>query len=481
MDRVPEPHVWRQCCVRFWRNVHWHVTRQGRDRLVLTAALVGLILFGTSDAVLWVRLSRKMEGFEWFLSQVAMTAAFCAISWPVTWYQMFVSRTISREVRNGHPMRVYAMTGMLDAMATMMGTLPLPYVPGPVVSVLSKISVPLLMVGSIVYLRTRYQVTHYLGALVILAGVAVNLVPFLLDAPGGGATQDNPYNWFWVALVLAAVVPGVASNLVKERALKGAPSNVWHFNAWVALFQLGWGAAMAWVAFVPFPPPATHIRVTAFPRYLLDSVACFAGESSAPDACHETWAVFAVFIALNVLLNVLMLYVFKAGSAVLATVVGASTLVLTNMAFHLPLLAGEAEARGLSAFNVAALLIIVGGILLYHLRDEESRNAAKAKQTVAFLELLAADDAAGDDAVERVFAVGTASSTDDEEAAVPSSDDTDRHAFATHAAYTEDADDVAPAKELADMDSVNLSFSKDAARPRRRAAAVAGGPESTKV
>ena len=380
MDRLPTLETWDVWCGICLYNVWWHISKQGKDYILLLCALVAMILIGTTDSVLYVRLSRKMDGYEWFLSQVAITLAFCLISWPVTWYQMYISKTITPEIREGTSLRVYAMIAMLDAMANMMGTLPLPYIPGPVVSVLGKISIPMLMGGSMFYLNTRYRLTHFMGAIIILTGVLVNLIPFMMYDDDTSSVPSN--HWFWAILVIASIIPSIMSSLYKERALKGAPTNVWYFNAWVALIQLVWGMTMVWVIFIPMPPPATHIRLIDFPQYLIDSIVCFTGFSSQP-LCQDTWAVFAVFIVFNVVLNVLVLYVFKHGSAVLATMVGTSTMILTNMTYHVPWIAGEAETHGFSMYNLLALAIIVGGIILYNLKSEEKRNHGSNSTTLS--------------------------------------------------------------------------------------------------
>jgi hypothetical protein len=360
-------------CKQFVQNAVWHAStflKVGPERFILLCALVGMIFIGTTDSVLYVRLSLKMEGYEWFLSQVAMTVAFCLISWPVTWYKMYVSKSITPEIRNGVSMRVYMMIGMLDAMANMLGTIPLPYIPGPVVSVLGKIGIPLLMGGSVLFLKTRYKITHFLGAAVIIVGVVVNLVPFITES--GDDMKMN--HWFWSVLILISAVPGVSSSLYKEKYLKGAPTNVWLFNSWVAIFQLGWGLAMAWFVFIPMPSPSAHIRFSEFPGYLLDSIACFMGLNTAEPICRDTLAVFVVFILFNVIMNVLVLFVFKKGSAVLATIVGTSTMILTNLAYHVPFVAGEASQTGISGYNLRALGIIVLGIVMYNIKSEEKKE-----------------------------------------------------------------------------------------------------------
>jgi hypothetical protein len=327
-------------------------------------ALAAMVVVGTIDSVLYIRLANKMEPYEWYLSQIMITLAFCVISWPVVWYRMW-SGTVTPEMRS-FPLMAFLWIGFLDAVGNLLGTIPAPYVPGPFISVFGKSVIPLTMILSMVVLGVRYRATHVLGALIIVGAVILNLVPFIQ-----GESSSNQL--FWGTFVMVATVPAAVSNVFKERGLKVADLDVWYFNAWVAIFQLGWGLSMAWSVFVPLPDPAQHVSVREFPAYMVNATACFAGMDTGEtegNVCDFTWAIFAVFIAFNVIANVLMLWIFQRGSAVLAIIAGTAKLVLINLAFHIPLVAGEALVTKFSLYNLAALGIIIVGILVYRMRKE---------------------------------------------------------------------------------------------------------------
>jgi hypothetical protein len=217
-----------------------------------------------------------------------------------------------------------------------------------------------------VFLRTRYHSVHFVGAAIICAAVVLNLVPFMLHVD----LQTNQL--FWGIFIVVAAIPIAGSNVSKEHGLKRGPMDVWYFNAAIALVQLGWGVFFAWTVFVPMPKPATYVAPVDFPQYLVDASKCFLGLSGPP--CDSTWAVFAVYIVLNVLHNVIMMYIFQRGSAVLAIIAGTAKLVLINGLYYVPIIAGEAYAAQVSVYNLAALGVIVVGIVVYRLRREERRE-----------------------------------------------------------------------------------------------------------
>ncbi len=116
--------------------------------------------------------------------------------------------------------------GVLDTLGNLIGTIPASYVSGSVNVTMSQSLIPINVVASILFLKIKYQWTHYLGVFIvsmrlifqitryILIGILVDVIPLFESSNSG----NN--DWFWVLLLFIAYIPQAASNVYKERYLK---------------------------------------------------------------------------------------------------------------------------------------------------------------------------------------------------------------------------------------------------------------------
>jgi len=325
-----------------------------------------------------------MVNYEWFLSQVVTTTGFCIISWPIVIYRLFRGK-IPPEVRS-FPQKWYIFIAVLDALSGLLGTIPTPYIPGPLLVVIGKIGIPFTMACSYVLLDVRYRPTHYIGAMLIGIGVIISVFPKLDDKE----TFDS--NIFWILLFISAGIPTAFSNVYKEKVLKSGEGNmdIWWFNAWVALYQLGVGFTLAWTVFIPFPKPANNISPKDFPQYMVNATMCFFGSTDANPAdetCEFAWLVFAFFIGFNIGFNVLIFYVMQRGSATLAVIASTTTLALTSLGYHIPILAGEAKVGSFNMYGVVSLIIIIIAIFVYKVHNEIPKKSEEDRILEEAMEL----------------------------------------------------------------------------------------------
>lgn len=371
MRRANESDVLTDCFMRIYRRMLALCPNFNVDTLLIVA-LLAMILTSTIDSVLYTRLSYKMVNYEWFLSQIVITIGFCAISWPVVIYKWFIKRSISGNALM-HSHIPFFSIAILDGLSGLLGTIPTPYIPGPMLVVIGKVGIPFTMLCSYIFLKVRYRPTHYIGALMIGIGVIVSVFPKLDDKE----TFDS--NVIWMLIYISAGIPTAFSNVYKEKILKSGDGSmdIWFFNAWVAFYQLFVGISLAWTIFLPFPPPAKHVSFSEFLPYMENAMMCFLGHTDSninDGACSFSWLVFCFFIIFNVAFNVLIFYVMKRGSATLAVIASTTTLALTSLGYHIPLLAGVAKVGTFDIYGVISLIVIILAVLVYKIHDEIPRK-----------------------------------------------------------------------------------------------------------
>jgi len=198
-------------------------------------------------------------------------------------------------------------------------------------------------------------------------GVIVSIYPKLSNA----STFES--NAFWLLMFISSRIPAAFSSVYQEKILKfEGDMDIWYFSGVVALYQLIVGFGTFWTVFINLPAPSKHVSISKFPDYMMDATACLLGYSStnSDSNCEFSWAIFGVFLLFNITFNVLITFVMKRGSATLAVIASTTTLALTSLGYHIPILAGEAKVESITSYSIISLFIIIIAIFVYKIRDE---------------------------------------------------------------------------------------------------------------
>ena len=70
----------------------------------------------------------------------------------------------------------------MDSINSLLGSLSTPYLSIIVMTILDKLSLPLILLGSIIVLKKKYKKNHYLGVFLTLYAVMVSFLPSLVMA-----------------------------------------------------------------------------------------------------------------------------------------------------------------------------------------------------------------------------------------------------------------------------------------------------------
>ena len=336
--------------------------RFSANAIAVSALLGAYVVASTLNAVLWVRLSDVMAGYDTFVAQVAFPLAMNALLWPVVWVLLWRGKIDSTQ--RSFPTYKYLVVALLSAGNNLLNAIPSPHLAGSLQTVLNTLAVPSNMLWSRVLLRSRFAAMHYVAAGIIVAGVVVAVVPSF-KVPTTGAVV-------WV--VVFALQFALPRGVVEERYVKEAALNVWYFRAKYALAEVVFGWLLLPTIWIPRPHGSSTAAVAPADtgRFLHDAAACLLALHGAPDSCATAPQLFGLFMASTTAMNLLSLAVVKYASQATASVVGALNIVLQAALFHWAWLAGPAAEHGFSPWLGVALALVVCGVVLFRVQEEHS-------------------------------------------------------------------------------------------------------------
>ena len=114
------------------------------------------------------------------------------------------------------PQRVWLIMGTLDSIAGVMQSCATAKMSsaGALVVLLMQSAIPSSMIITKVFLKSRYKVYQYCGAVLVIAGILVVLVPQLVQGVSGVDDLGA-----WAAVLVLSCIPMCLSSVYKEKAL----------------------------------------------------------------------------------------------------------------------------------------------------------------------------------------------------------------------------------------------------------------------
>lgn len=342
----------------------------------LAMIVVALVIARATDQVFYYRIAIAMSPYSWYFSSCILPIAFLIIVWPIVgakliWYPKHITKEML-----AIPQHKFAVLGALDTAYNLLSTWPIKATGSTVANVLAQSVLPINMVMSFVVLRTRYTGQHMSGALLVIYGVLLRLLPALQDSSDEGDGDDEvPAGAFlaWSVVLVGSQIFAALSNVYKEVALKGTEDvDVYYMNACISSWQLLFGILTAPLVGLKFTPD--YVPLSELGTYISNANKCFFGHNAvAGDVCDadsaSPMAIFCIFIAFNLTYNILMLEIFKRGSSVLFVVASAVRLPLVDILLLWPLLAGVATAT-FTSFDAFALVALLLAMYLYNSQPE---------------------------------------------------------------------------------------------------------------
>lgn len=174
-----------------------------------------MVIVGLGNRITNIVMYNYIQNYPLFVNQLT-TFAYLPTSLlyilPMMRYRPDVITPEARAISQ----RVWGIMGFLDSLAGVMQSLAVAKLTsGSLIVLLLQSAIPTSMVITKIFLKTKYRVSQYVGALIVLAGLAAALGPSLADA-GSGAAGDTA---LWSAVLILSCVPMCLSSVYKEKAL----------------------------------------------------------------------------------------------------------------------------------------------------------------------------------------------------------------------------------------------------------------------
>lgn len=356
------------------------------ERVVLLLILLAMVLSRSVDQTLYYRMT-AIYPYVTYLATIILPIAYLAISTPVVLYRLYVSKVITPEMRQWKFHAVFMIGGAMDTLFNLTSSWPVPYVSGPIVNTLSNAVLPFTMLASVVFLKTKYKFTHYVGALIVIYGIMVQLMPQLFLGENANGDVKEQKQGIWIMVLILSAIPAALSNVVKEAGLKDAADmDEWLMNNWVAVYQLIFGLMTLPTVAIPWPAPAPVIHLSDLGSYMSKANNCFFGhdppegdispDDPNPAKCGDFAKILFVFLFFNICYNVLSLVIFKRGSSVLFTIASAMRLPVVDVLLLWRFVAGPKTVNKLNVYTYYAVgLLILGIITYYHEKEVHTKVA----------------------------------------------------------------------------------------------------------
>lgn len=177
------------------------------------------------------------------------------------------------------------------------------------------------------------------------------------------------------------------------------PLDPMYLNGWVAIFQFLFALVLAIpCSYISRPP----VPLNDLPKNLLDGLKCFLGqntivcaderewlssygnklgdnENCVPDSCSQAPLFVTIYLLINQVYNLLIIYILKYGSANLLYLVLTVMVPLGNLAFTLPFIP---QRSVLHDTDIAGLVVICFGLACYRFAGSIVFPAWKRSETI---------------------------------------------------------------------------------------------------
>ncbi|CAD7955662.1 unnamed protein product [Amoebophrya sp. A120] len=366
------------------------------------------MLMATGNTIYFKKMTTSLANYSWFTTNVT-TIVFI----PFFYFATELEKMWEQKAGGDIPKRKTAVMGLLDACAGMTMVLGGAYTAGGTQVLLTQGAIPVTILLSVLLLRRRFHLYQYLGAAVIVGGVAVSKI-----GPQA-ATTDSGDNVTFNMIFASSNFPTALSTIYKEVAFQDVPNlSVNLIQMWVAVFQGLFNFVLCPLYTLPILGPSQIPLNDMIPSFI-DGAKCFIGINTVKDDCDDGTfprmqglrpcdkcdaAGFAttMYISFNIAYNILCMLLVKYGTASFYFVINAARLPITSVLFASPVIMGS-SAVPMRMVDWFALFTVLIGLVVYKggakMLKRQEKQAKTSQEKMLREKLLQQPDTSHPDAV----------------------------------------------------------------------------------
>ena len=346
----------------------------------LLLAIIYYVFLIPVDSIAYIQWINALINYKWLASSILFPFISIISFGIVTFYFKIKGKLQSNNIDITQKKLLYI--GILDSISTILSTMSLPYISIIVTITLCKLSIPITMLLSYLFLDKRYLWNHYVSLCVILIGVLLTIIPYIKN------NIDNQNNPFALFFYIVSIFPTVISDIYKEKILKKKlETNLYWMNTYISIWQLFIGICTTPI--MMFYLTYGYSYPIDFIDYIKNGLKCqFALSSNS--ICNKSLFWLFIYQFISTTTNILAFTIIKYGSAMIL-------LILTNIKLPLTYIFGyllinyniinstSIKEIELSANNLISMILLVIGAFLYNYKPELQKTNSREEYLLADL------------------------------------------------------------------------------------------------
>ena len=311
------------------------------------------------------------------------------------------------------PKYKFAVMGYYDSIAGIMQTYAVNYITSASTVVLVQQSaIPISMVVSSLTLNSKYTVSQYIGATIVMSGIVFVLIPEFIGSTSTATSSEissesnmrssftaslsssssilssrdsssihfnssissNSSELLWIAILVISCIPMCLSSVYKEKALGETEIDCTYLNGWVAIFQF--------LIAIPLMIPSATVQgipVSNIIPNLYGGMLCWFGVNTITDDynpynqpldnCTNAPLFVNLYLVFNVLYNFLIVVILKYGSANILWLASTMIVPMSNVVFSLKFIP---NSEPMGVMDIVGLIVIMFGLIIYRFNNQLS-------------------------------------------------------------------------------------------------------------